>query len=142
LVDAIRRVSKQIGDVVALTAGVRVDDRLRRTVLHDDAVIDPDGAVAGAHDLVHVVRHEEHRARRLADLLDAGEALPPELAVADGECLVDEEYLGGDRRRDREVQAGAHARRVGGERVVDEIAEARELDDGGYPLFDLVATET
>ena len=64
-----------------------------------------DGAVAELRDRGKLVRDEDHRAPRAAELLHAAEAPPLELGVAHGQHLVHEEDLrlemSGDRERRR-----------------------------------------
>ncbi|SVB06725.1 uncharacterized protein METZ01_LOCUS159579, partial [marine metagenome] len=60
-------------------------------------------------------------------LVESGGALVAELSVADGQCLVDEEDLGGQGSGHREVEAGSHSRRVGLHAQVEEVTESCEL---------------
>ena len=49
----------------------------------DLALFEPDGSAAGLADLVEIVRHHQHGAGVVADLVDASEAASAELAVAE-----------------------------------------------------------
>ena len=55
--------------------------------------------------------------------------LLPELGVARGKHLVEQQDVRVDRGRDREPEPRAHARRVRLDRRIDELAEVRVLDD-------------
>ena len=63
------------------------------------------------------------------DLDDPRLRLRPEVGVAGGEHLVEQQDVRVDRGRDGEAEPGAHPRRVGLERRVDEVAELGVLDD-------------
>ena len=83
----------------------------------------------------HVVGDEHDALGGLRQLDDPLLALRPEDRVAGREDLVDDQHVGIDRRRDREPEAGPHARRVGLDRRVDELADVGEVDDAGQPLL-------
>ena len=85
------------------------------------------------------MRDEDDRPPRLAQVLHAPETPPLELGVPDGEHLVDEEDLGLEMRRHGECEPDGHAARVALDRRVDELLDARELDDLGELLLDLPA---
>ena len=108
------------------------------TRLHDLALLQPDDPVAGLGDLGQLVRDQEHRARPLAQLVDAGVALALELGVAGGQRLVHEQDVVALSRGDREPQPGAHAGGVGLHRQVDEVADPGELHDPGLGLLGLL----
>ena len=57
------------------------------------------------------------------DLDDPRLRLGAEVRVAGREHLVEQQDVRVDRGRDRETEAGAHPRRIGLERRVDELAE-------------------
>ena len=77
----------------------------------------------------------------LHELDDALLRLRPEVGVAGGEDLVEQQDVRVDRRRDREPEPGAHARRVGLDRRVDELAEVGVGDDVGEQLADDLVVE-
>ena len=66
---------------------------------------------------------------RLDEFEHAGLGLRPEVGIAGGENLVEQQDVGVDRGRDREAEPCAHARRVGLDRRVDELAEIGVRDD-------------
>ena len=74
-------------------------------------------------------------------LLDTGDAAVDELLVADRQHFVDEEDLGVGMDGDREAQAHVHARGVVLDRLLDEIAQPRELHDVVVALFDPAAAQ-
>ena len=86
-----------------------------------------------------VVRDEEHRPAGAAELLHPAQAAPLELGVADREHLVDEQDLGLEVRGDGEREPHVHAARVALHRRVDELLDARELDDLVEARVDLAA---
>ena len=107
-----------------------VRDQLRaEAVLDDEPLLEPDRAIAELCDRLHVVRYEQHRPARRAELLHPAEAAPLELGVADREHLVDEEDLRLEMRGDREREPDVHAARVALHRRVDEPLDPGELDD-------------
>ena len=118
---------------------IGVDDRRDVVALpHDLALFQPDDPVATRLDLGQVVRDEEHRACFPAQLDDPVVALGPEVRIAGGQRLVDHQdlvVLGG---RDGEPQPLRHPGRVGAHRVVDEVADAREVHDGLVPVLGLL----
>ena len=101
----------------------RIADRLRL------AVIEPERAVAEVAHLVELVRDEDQRHAAVLHLLNLGHALRGELLVADREHFVDQQHVGIDVDRDREAEPHVHAGGVGLDRLIDELADAGELDD-------------
>src|SRR4051794_20932896 len=81
---------------------------VRRAVEVDDAVPQQESSVAQALHRGCVVRHEYDRAAALLELEDLSEALALKLLVADGEHLVEQQYVGVDMRRDRETEPHVH----------------------------------
>ena len=73
----------------------------------------------------------------LAELVQAVDALALEVLVADRERLVDHQDVGIDAGGDGEAQAHVHARAVGLDRALDELAELGEVDDRREALLDL-----
>jgi hypothetical protein len=116
-------------DLVALEAGVLVRrvDRVPLRLHH--AVVEPERLVAQLPDVVEAVAAEHDRLVPLAEVVDAVHALLLEVHVPHREDLVDDQHVGVDGDRDAEAQAQAHARRVRPHRLVDVVAELRELDD-------------
>ena len=109
--------------------GVGLDHLTGVTVGHLVALFEPDGVVAHVDHRLHRVRDDDDR---LAVVLQLGEALQAfalEGLVADGEDLVHEQYVGLDVDRHREPEAHVHARGVVLHRLVDELADAGEVDD-------------
>ena len=68
-------------------------------------------------------------------------ALGLEALIAHREGLVDDQDIGLGRRGDRERESQEHARGVGANRLVDEVAEFRELDDCVRALGDFLSGE-
>ena len=100
------------------------------------ALLEQHRAVAVLLDPGHVVGHEHDALGGLHELDDPRLRLLAELGVAGREHLVEQEDVRVDRRRDREPEARAHARRVGLDRRIDELAEVRVLDDRRQELAD------
>ena len=88
-----------------------------------------------------VVGDEHERRAGRHPLGDQREALALERLVADGEDLVDQQHVGVEVGDDREAEPQEHARAVGLDRHVDEVAELGEVDDRVDPLLDLLARE-
>ena len=76
------------------------------------------------------------------DAVDPLAALLRELAVADGQRLVHHQDVRADRRHEREAQTGAHTARIRAHRLVDVLAEFRELHDLGNELLGLLFRQT
>ena len=87
----------------------------------------------------HLAAHPEDGIQRMGDQ-HRGHALLPEgchslvaffleVLVADRENLVEKQDLRVDGGRDGKSEPGDHSRRVGSDRVVDELLELGELDD-------------
>ena len=87
------------------------------------------------------MRDEEDRLSPRGELLDRVEAAAREGLVAHREDLVDDEDLGVDVDRDREAEPHVHPRRVGLDRLVDELREPGELDDRRELPLDLAARQ-
>src|SRR5205085_9365650 len=94
----------------------------------------------GAHG-GRVVRDEQHSRAALLNLLYAPEATVLEDGVADGERLVNDEYVGLHVRRDREGEAHEHARRVCLDGLLHELPYLREALDVGEEAFGLATRE-
>ncbi len=105
------------------------DDFLARPLGDDPSGVEPVRTVAEPRDRLHVVRDEDDRSSRLADVLDTTHAALLELVIADREHLVDEEHLGLEMRRHREGEPDVHAARVALDGRVDELLDPAELDD-------------
>src|SRR5205807_4791590 len=99
----------------------------------------PERAVAEIADLVELVRDENQRHAAILHLLNRGNALRGELLVADGEHLVDQQYVGIDVDGDGESEADVHAGGVGLDGLVDELGDAGEGDDLVEARVDLLA---
>ena len=106
------------------------DGLARLAVEHEVAVIEDDRPVAHGAHRVGVVGDEHDRAALALELLDPAQALDLEHLVADGEDLVDEEHVGIEVDGDGEPEAHVHPRRVVLHRLVDELGELGEVDDG------------
>ena len=75
------------------------------------------------------------------DVDDPRLRLRPEVGVAGGQDLVEQQDVRVDRRRDGEPESGAHPGRIGPQRRVDEVAELRVVDDrrqelAGHPVIE------
>jgi hypothetical protein len=82
----------------------------------------------------HVVGDEDERRAPVDDLADPLEAFLGEEDVADGKGLVDDEDVRLDVDGHREREAHHHARGVGLDRLVDEVADVGEGGDLAHPL--------
>lgn len=92
--------------------------------------VHPDDPLAELLHAAQVVADEQHGGpRTLGDLLHALDAFGGEVGVAGPQHLVDNQDLGFDGGRGGEGQAGVHARGVGLDRLVDEVAQLGEFDD-------------
>ncbi len=80
------------------------DDLAAGPVADDAASLKQDRPIAKLSDRLHLMRNEDDRATRGAQVLHAPEAALLELGVADREHLVDEEDLGLEMSSDRERQ--------------------------------------
>src|SRR5438132_151462 len=76
-----------------------------------------------------VMRHEHDRAPAPLEVEDLPETLPLKCLVADCKHLVEQKYVCGEMRSDREAEPHEHPGRVGANRQVDELLEPRERDD-------------
>ena len=100
-------------------------------------LLDPQRLFAHAFDLIDRVGDEQQRRAVVFDqVIDASLAFLLEHEVADGQGLVDDEDVGGRRRRDSEGNARCHARRIVLERHVDEVAHFGEVHNGVEILID------
>ena len=104
-------------------------------------MLQPEDLVAEAADGVQVVGDEDDGAALGAEGLDLVDAAALEVLVADGEDLIDEEDLGVGVGGDGEAQAQGHARGVGADGVVDELAQLSEGDDVGDELLGVGGAE-
>ena len=86
-----------------------------------------------------VVRHEDERLARVAELEHAVDAARLEALVADREHLVDEQHVRVDVDRDREAEPREHAARVRLDGVVGEALELGEGDDVVDPAGEIAA---
>jgi hypothetical protein len=88
------------------------------------------------------VRDEEDGGAALLNLLDAAQAAVLEDRVADRQRLVYDEDVRLDARGHGEGEPHVHPRRVGLDRLADEVADLREALDGGEHLVRLAARQT
>ncbi len=96
-----------------------------------------DGPVAERCHHVEVVGNQDQRDALASHPRDAVQATARERSVADRQHLVDEQDVGVDGDRDGKAEADVHPRRVGLDRLVDELADAREFEDLVHPALDL-----
>ena len=109
---------------------IRLADVLHGAVHAHVALLDPDGALADALDLVHGMAHQQHgNVAGVDEVLDALLALALEEHVAHRERFVDDEDVGLGDGRDGERDARGHTRGVVLEGHVHEVLELGELDD-------------
>ncbi len=109
---------------------IRLADLVDRAFHAFLALLDPDGGLTEALDLLHAVANEKHRhISGIDEVLDAALALLLEEHVAHGERLVDDEDVGLGDGRDGEGDARNHAARIVLERHVHEIMQLGEVDD-------------
>ena len=101
------------------------------------AVIEPHSAIAEIPHLIELMRDEDQRHAAILHLLNLGDAFLRKLFVADRQDLIDQQNLGIDVHGHGESEPDVHARRVGLHRLIDEFADARELDDRVEALLDL-----
>src|SRR2546423_9494070 len=120
---------------------IRVDDIAWRAFRADDALVEPDRALAEPRDRAEVVRHEDDRLLRGTELADLREAFVLEVLVADREDLVDEEDVRLEMHGDREAEAHVHAARVGLHGRVKEPADVGEALDRRHGRVHLLARE-
>src|SRR6266513_158333 len=118
---------------------VGVDDVVRRAFRGEDALVEPDGALAEPRDRAQIVRDEHDRLLRRAELPDLREALVLEVLVPDREHLVHQENVRLEMHGDRETEAHVHAARVGLHRRVKEAPDVGELRDRGHRAVHLLA---
>ena len=90
-------------------------------------MIEPHGTVADLFYVAHGVRHEEDRDAALAEFVNLTHAALAEIYVANSERFVDKEDLRINVDCNSECEAHAHAAGVRLNRLVDEIADLREL---------------
>src|SRR6266511_2401519 len=115
-------------------------DHFRRfPVFHHAPVFQPDRAVAELVDRLHVVGDEQDGAPSSAEGLHATEATLLEFGVPDGEHLVDQHDLRLEVCCDRKCEPHSHPAGVALHRCVDELLDARELDDLVELLLDFPA---
>ena len=125
------------GTVEASRGGVEVDGLLDATAEHGFALLDDDAPVAELLRGAGRVGDEQHGHVLVGDdAVDPLAALLRELAVADGQRLVHHQDVRADRRHEREAQTGAHTARIRAHRLVDVLAEFRELHD--FPQLPLL----
>ena len=116
---------------------VPLNDRRRRPLRDDAAVLEEHAFRTEALHRVDVVAHEEHRPAAARDVAHAAQALLLKGRVADGEHLVDEQDVGLEVRGHRECQLHVHAARIALDRRIDEAVDFGELDDLLEAAFDL-----
>ena len=109
--------------------GVGVDDFLRRPDLHEVAMTEPGDPVAQVLHRRQAVADEHDGLALVAHLGELLVALALEGLIADRQHLVDQQDVGVDIDGDREPEPDVHARRVVLHRLVDEGADAGEVDD-------------
>jgi hypothetical protein len=84
------------------------------------------------------MRHEKNRDARFLELPDLVEAFRLEARVTHGKGFVDDQDRGVDVNGHGKREPHIHAARIGFDRLIDEIADFRELLDAGEFSFDLV----
>ena len=130
--------------LVALFDGrlILFDGLLDGAVVDDLPVADIDTAGAELFGRVGAVGDEQQGdvvvSHELADLF---QAFFPELFIAHGKGLIDDEDLRMDVRVDGKAQTGLHAAGIGADGLVDVLADVGELDDLGLQFADLLLRE-
>ena len=108
----------------------------RGTVGDQMPVIHQNRAAAEHGDDIDVMADEQNRAG--ADVpAEECDAFLGEAGVADSEHLVEQENVGFQFDAGGECKAHHHAGRIGGNRLIDELADFREFDDFGELFIDL-----
>src|SRR5882672_11820727 len=102
------------------------DDIEGRSVLLDDAAVDPNHSFAKPPDLTHLVTYEHNGATALGDLAHFPNALFLELQIAHRQHLVHQENFRLELSSHGEGQAHLHARAEMLERRIDEFINLRE----------------
>ncbi len=105
-------------------------------MVHDDDL------VAQPSDLRCGVAHDDDRAPFALELFDLLHALALERFVADCEHFVDEQEVGVDVHGNGEGEPHVHARAVELHLRVDELLDAREVDDRVEVGVDLLLRES
>ena len=98
-------------------------------IADDAASLKQDCPIAKLSDRLHLMRNEDNRATRGAQVLHAPQAALLELGIANREHLVDEEDLGLEMSSYRKRQPHRHSTRIALHGRVDELLDTRELDD-------------
>jgi hypothetical protein len=93
-----------------------------------------DCPVAEVCDGFHVVADEQDGAAPFAQLPEAPEAALLEEHVADRQGLVHDVHVRVEVREEREGEPHEHSRRVLADRLVDELADLGEVEDGLQPI--------
>ena len=107
----------------------------------DLALVKPNGALTQGLHLVDVVRAKENGDPLVLQGHDAVKGLPGKGAVAHRQGLIDHQNIRLHARGNREREPHVHATRIGFDGLVDEVLNARELDDGLHLVLDLLGTE-
>src|SRR5882762_3733352 len=102
------------------------DDIEGRSVLLDDAAVDPDHSFAQPPDLTHLVTYEHNGTTALGNLAHFPKAFLLELQIAYGQHLVHQQNFGFELSSHGEGQTHLHARAEMLERRIDEFIHVGE----------------
>ncbi len=117
---------------------MRADQRLRRPLGNEPAVIDDADAVAQPGRLFHVMGRVEHRDAQPADRLEDGVAA---LGVDADRGLVEHEQLGPVQQPGRHVGPPLHAARIGPDAVLAPVRQPDELQGFADAPLQLLAAQ-
>ncbi len=94
-------------------------------------------AIAKPGNRVHVVADEDDRFSPAPELLKSAEGFELKTGIADGKGLIHDEKIGIGGGHGTEGEACLHSRRIGLERLVDDVAQFAKIDDLVNPPIDL-----
>ena len=111
----------------------------RRRIAHllYRSLFKPNRARTQRLDLVHRMRAKKNCRPLVAQGHDAVERLARKRAVADRQGFIDDQNVRVDAGGDGKSQPNVHSAGIGLDRLVDEVADAREINDGVVAFVDL-----
>jgi hypothetical protein len=108
---------------------IQGEDLVGRSIKPKGALAEKQNAGTKTPDFPEVVTDEYQRGARGGAALQRLLTLLREAGVTREERLVEDEQIGFDGEEQRETESRAHSRRVGADRLIEELAEVSERPD-------------